>query len=357
MRSLMLFMVLGLVGLLGGPAASRAAVETPLPSIVILATGGTIAGAGTGGAGYTSGQFKVEDLIKAVPGLDKLATLKGEQVANIGSQDMNDEVWLKLAQRTNQVLSRPDVDGVVITHGTDTMEETAYFLNLVVKSNKPVVLVGSMRPATAVSADGPGNLYDGVATAANRDARGRGVLVVMNDTIFSARDAVKMNTTSLDTFASPNRGPAGRIVEGDKVTWLVPTSKKHTTDSEFSVANRTTLPRVDIIYAHSNMDGSLINDAIRDGARGIVIAGVGDGNMPKPALDAITKAAQQGIVVVRSTRLPTGEVLRNAEVKDDDLGLVASGELNPGKSRVLVQLALTMPKHSAADVQRMFREY
>jgi L-asparaginase len=324
---------------------------------VILATGGTIAGAGTGGAGYTSGQFKVEDLIKAVPGLDKLATLKGEQVANIGSQDMNDAVWLKLAQRANQVLSRPDVDGVVITHGTDTMEETAYFLNLVVKSNKPVVLVGSMRPATAVSADGPGNLYDGVATAANRDARGRGVLVVMNDDIFSARDAVKMNTTSLDTFASPNRGPAGRIVEGDKVTWLVPTSKKHTTDSEFSVANRTTLPRVDIIYAHSNMDGSLINDAIREGARGLVIAGVGDGNMPKPALDAITRAAQQGIVVVRSTRLPTGEVLRNAEVKDDDLGLVASGELNPAKSRVLVQLALTMPNHSAADVQRMFREY
>src|SRR5690348_12881420 len=132
------------------------------PNIVILATGGTIAGAGTGGAAYTSGQFKVQDLIRAVPGIEKIANLEGEQVANIGSQDMNDQVWLKLANRANQLLARPDVDGIVITHGTDTMEETAYFLNLVLKSDKPVVLTGSMRPATAVSADGPGNLYDAV---------------------------------------------------------------------------------------------------------------------------------------------------------------------------------------------------
>jgi L-asparaginase len=349
----------GLVAALGSSPTGRAAPagEAPHRNIVILATGGTIAGAGSGGAAYTSGQFKVEDLITAVPGMDKLANLKGEQVANIGSQDMNDQVWLKLAQRANQLLSRSDVDGIVITHGTDTMEETAYFLDLVVKSDKPVVLAGSMRPATAVSADGPGNLFDAVATASDPKANGRGVLVVMNDTVYNARDVVKMNTTSLDTFASPNRGPAGRVVEGEKVTWFDPSTKRHTRDSEFSVAGRTTLPRVEIIYAHSNMDDSLINDAVRDGARGLVIAGVGDGNMPKAALDAITKAAAQGIVVVRSTRLPTGAVLRNAEVKDDELGLVASGELNPGKSRVLVQLALTKPNHSAADVQRMFREY
>jgi L-asparaginase len=358
MRSARVLPIAGLLAALG-PQIGRAAPQQDAPrrNIVILATGGTIAGAGTGGAGYTAGQFKVEDLIAAVPGMDKLANLKGEQVANIGSQDMNDQVWLKLAERVNQLVSRPDVDGIVITHGTDTMEETAYFLNLVVKSEKPVVLAGSMRPATAVSADGPGNLLDAVATAADPKAAGRGVLVVMNDTIHNARDVVKMNTTSLDTFASPNRGPAGSVVEGEKVTWFERTDKRHTSDSEFSVAGRMTLPRVDIIYAHSNMDDSLIDDAIRDGAKGLVIAGVGDGNMPKAALDAIAKAAKQGVVVVRSTRLPTGAVLRNAEVKDDELGLVASGELNPAKSRVLLQLALTRGNHSAADVQRMFREY
>jgi len=357
MRTLMLCIVCGVMALYGSAPVRGAANQAPRRNIMILATGGTIAGQGTGGAGYTAGQLKVEDLVAAVPGIEKLANLKGEQIANIGSQDMNDKVWLALAQRANQLLSRQDVDGIVVTHGTDTMEETAYFLNLVVKSEKPVVIVGSMRPATAVSADGPGNLLDAVAVAVDPRARGRGVLVVMNDTVYNARDVVKMNTTSLQTFEAPDRGPEGKVVEGEKVTWFEPTDKKHGRDTEFSVANRTTLPRVEIIYAHSNMDGSLIEDAIRDGARGIVIAGVGDGNMTKQALDAVTKAAKQGIVVVRSTRLPTGAVLRNAEVKDDELGLVASGELNPGKSRVLLQLALTTPNHSAGDVQRMFREY
>ncbi len=343
---------------LGAAPSGDQAAKAPHPNIMILATGGTIAGAGSaGGHGYTSGQFKVEDLVAAVPGLDQLATLKGEQVANIGSQDMNDEVWLKLAKRANELLARNDVDGIVITHGTDTMEETAYFLDLVIKSDKPVVLVGSMRPATAISADGPGNLYDGVAVAASPGARGRGVLVASNDTIFSARDITKTNTTSLDTFASPGRGAAGMVVEGSKVTWFEPSDKKHTTKSEFSVAGRTALPRVDIIYAYSNMDDALIKAALQNGAKGLVIAGVGDGNMTKPALDAVTQAAQQGVVVVRSTRLPSGGVLRNAEVNDDEHGLVASGELNPGKSRVLVQLALTTPHHAPADVQRMFAQY
>ncbi len=355
MRNL-LFVAAAVVATSLGSAPSGA-VEQARPNIMILATGGTIAGAGTGGAGYTAGQFKVEDLIKAVPGLEKLANLKGEQVANIGSQDMNDQVWLKLAKRANELLARDDVDGIVVTHGTDTMEETAYFLDLVVKSDKPVVLVGSMRPATAISADGPGNLFDGVAAAVSPGARGRGVLVVMNDTIFSARDVVKMNTTSLNTFAAPDLGPTGQVVEGEKVTWYEPSDKRHTAKSEFSVAGRATLPRVDIIYAHSNMDASLIDAALKSGARGLVIAGVGDGNMPKPALDAITKAAAQGIVVVRSTRLPSGTVVRNAEVKDDELGLVASGQLNPAKSRVLVQLALLTPNHTAKDVQRMFAQY
>lgn len=338
------------------PTAPTSAPAPALRSVKILATGGTIAGAGSAGSyGYTSGEFKVEDLIKAVPNLDKVARLSGEQVANIGSQDMNDDVWLKLAGRTNELLSSNTVDGVVITHGTDTMEETAYFLDLVVKSDKPVVLVGSMRPATAISADGPANLYNGVSVASSPASRGRGVVVVLNDAIHAARNVTKTNTTNVETFESPNRGQAG-VVNSGSVTWFEPMDKRHTTQSEFSVRGMTALPRVDVIYAHANMDGSLIQAALDRGARGLVIAGVGDGNMSKSALDALAGAVKNGVVVVRSTRLPSGLVLRNNEVDDDKMGFVASGELNPGKSRVLLQLALTKTRDPRA-VQRFFDTY
>jgi L-asparaginase len=338
------------------PEPAPQAPEKPKPRIMILATGGTIAGAGTaGGYGYQAGSFKVEDLIKAVPTLDTLATLKGEQVANIGSQDMNDEVWLKLAARVNEVLQSPLVDGVVITHGTDTMEETAYFLNLVVRSEKPVVLVGSMRPATAISADGPANLYNAVATAADPKAYARGVLVVINDKIHTARNVVKTNTTNVETFESPNRGPTG-IVNAGKIAWFEPMDKRHTTRSQFSVQGRKTLPRVDIIYAHSNMSPDLIKAALKNGAKGLVIAGVGDGNMSKAAMQTLAGAVKSGVLVVRSTRLESGLVLRNSEVDDDKMNFVASGELNPGKSRVLLQLAL-LNTTDVRSIQRMFDEY
>jgi L-asparaginase len=325
--------------------------------IAILATGGTIAGAGdASGYGYKAGTFKVEDLLKAVPRIGDLAQLSGEQVAGIGSQDMNDKVWLTLAARINELLAGSSVDGVVITHGTDTMEETAYFLNLVVKSDKPVVLVGSMRPATAISPDGPANLYDGVAVAADRAARGRGVMVVLNDEIHSARNVTKTNTTSLQTFVSPNRGPAGFVHTG-KLAWFEPINdKKHTARSEFSVQGVSALPRVDIIYAHANMQADLIQAAIKNGAKGLVIAGVGDGNMSQAALAALAAAVKSGIIVVRSTRLERGMVLRNNEVDDDTLGFVASGELNPPKSRVLLQLAL-MNTTDPVRVQKIFDQY
>lgn len=340
-----------------GTFLAGAAHAADRPDIKILATGGTIAGAQSSqeSYGYKSGAFKVEDLIQAVPNIGKLADLSGEQVANIGSQDMNDAVWLKLARRTNDLLDRRDVDGVVITHGTDTMEETAFFLDLVVKSEKPVVLVGSMRPATAVSADGPGNLYNAVATAASPQARGRGVMVVLNDEIHAARNVTKTDTTSVGTFRSPNRGTAGLVHTGT-VTWFERMDKKHTTRSEFSVEGRDRLPRVDVIYAHANMSPDLVQAAIDGGARGLVIAGVGDGNMTKEVVDLLARAASQGIAVVRSTRLPAGVVLRDNEVDDSKLGFVASGEFNPAKSRVLLQLALTRTT-DPARIQKMFNEY
>ena len=340
---------------LGGLVTALQAAD--LPKVRVLATGGTIAGAQASATdyGYKSGAYDVNSLLKAVPNLDKLAVITGEQIASIGSQDMNDEIWLKLARRVNGVLAEPGTDAILITHGTDTLEETSYFLSLVTKSDKPVVMVGSMRPATATSADGPGNIYNGVAVATNPGAKGKGTLVVLNDTIHYARNVVKTDTTSVQTFESINRGPAGLVNTG-KIFWFEPMDKKQGKASEFSIDTLDKLPRVDIIYAHANMSADLIDAAIRNGAKGIVVAGVGDGNMTTPALDALTKAAKGGVVVVRSTRLPSGITLRNNEVNDDEKGFVASGELNPAKSRVLLQLALTKTKDPVA-IQKMFCEY
>jgi L-asparaginase len=337
--------------------AAPVATAQAKPRIKILATGGTIAGAqsSAGSYGYKSGSFSVDDLIKAVPTMKDLAELTGEQVANIGSQDMNDQVWLKLGNRINDVLAANDVDGVVVMHGTDTMEETAFFLDLVVKSEKPVVMVGSMRPATAVSADGPGNLYNAVAVAASPGARGRGVLVELNDEVHAARNVTKTDTTNVDTFKSLNRGAVG-VVHTGKIDWFERMDKRNTTRSEFSIHGVTQLPRVDIIYAHANMSPDLISSAVHNGAKGLVVAGVGDGNMTKEALAALTEANKAGVVSVRSTRLAAGLVLRNNEVDDDKMGFVASGEFTAPKARVLLQLALTKT-HDVKQIQRMFNEY
>ncbi len=340
-----------------GGTLAPARRDPSLPNVVVLATGGTIAGAAKSNvtAGYTSGQVGVEELLNAVPEARKLANLSGEQVANIGSQDMNDEVWLKLANRVNEVLARPDVTGVVITHGTDTIEETAYFLDLVVKSKKPVVLTAAMRPSTALSADGPLNFFNAVAVAADKHAPGHGVMVVANDRIHDAASLTKTSTTAVETFLSPLSGLLGTVAYGD-IEWFRDPIGKNTTTSEFSVDKNTVLPRVDVIMATENMDGKLIDAAAAAGAKGIIVAGVGNGNMTKPALDALAAQARKGIVAVRSSRVTTGEVGRNVEVKDDSVGTVASLRLNPQKSRVLLRLALlktTDPK----TIQRYFDEY
>lgn len=328
-----------------------------LPNITLLATGGTIAGTAASGAqaGYTSGQVTIDAMLAAVPEIKKIANVTGEQVSNVGSQDMTFEIMIKVANRINELAKSPNVDGIVITHGTDVMEETAYFLNLVVHTDKPVVLVGSMRPSTAISADGPLNLYNGIAVAADPKARGRGVLLVMNDWIHSAQSLVKVSTTAVQTFMSPIRGLIGTTAYGKDEFYRYP-HKKFGMKSEFSVEGVTRLPRVDIIYADADMAPDLIDASVDRGAKGIVIAGVGNGNMSKAAVDACARAVKKGVIVVRSSRVATGDVGRNVEIDDDKVGTIASYELNPQKARILLSVAL-LKKRSPQELQQLFDDY
>jgi len=327
------------------------------PNIVILATGGTIAGAAATGtqAGYTSGAVGIDTMVAGVPGITDLASIKGEQISNVGSQDMSFQILLTLAKRINELAKSAGVDGFVITHGTDTMEESAFFLNLTVKTDKPVVMVGSMRPSTAVSADGPLNLYNAVGVAADPQAKGRGVLVVMNDWIHGAHSLTKTSTTAVQTFMSPVRGLVGTANYGKNDFYTTP-QWKHTTQTEFDISQVTQIPGVDLIMAYLDMPGDPIDAAVAAGAKGIVIAGVGNGNMTKAAVTAAANAVKKGVVVVRSSRVVTGNVGRHVELNDDQLVFIASDELNPQKSRILLSLALLKP-HTPAQVQEMFRVY
>lgn len=337
--------------------SATAALAAGKPNIHILATGGTIAGTGTSATStnYTAGQVAISTLLDAVPGLNDIANVTGEQIVKIGSQDMNDAVWLTLAKRINELLKRDDVDGIVVTHGTDTMEETAFFLNLTVKSDKPVVLVGAMRPSTAMSADGPLNLYNAVVTAAAKESKGKGVVIAMNGLILGAQGATKMNTVDVQTFQSPNSGALGYVLNG-KVSYNMESLKRHTTKSEFDVTNLDKLPKVGIVYSYSNVDADVMTPFLNGGYQGIVHAGVGNGNIHQNLFPMLEKARKQGIQVVRSSRVPTGPTTLDAEVDDNKYQFVASQELNPQKARVLLMLALTKT-NDWKKIQQYFNEY
>ena len=324
------------------------------PTIYILATGGTIAGSGSGAldTSYTSGTVTVDKLIAAVPDINKIATIKGEQISNIGSQEMNNEVWFKLANRVNELLTSGKADGIVITHGTDTMEETAYFLNLVVKSDKPIVMVGAMRNSGSLSADGPLNIYNAVNVAMCKKAVGKGVMVVMNDEIHAAREVTKTNTTAVDTFKSPNSGKIGTVFYGNVKFYMNPV-RKHTVNSAFDITKIKELPRVDIIYSHSNDNPDFVNLAVKNGAKGIINAGMGNGNPFPSALEALGEAVKSGVVVVRDSRVGSGETTLNGEVDDNKYGFLASDNLNAQKARVLLMLALTQTTDKA-KIQEFF---
>jgi len=330
-----------------------------LANVVILATCGTIAGTGASSTvtvGYTAATVGVARLIEAFPELKKVASVKGEQVFQIASENMNNDYWLKLAKRVNELLAQDDVDGIVITHGTDTIEETAYFLNLVVKSKKPVVIVGAMRPSTAISADGPVNLYNAVTLAASEEAVGKGVLVSLNDQISGARDVTKTNTANADTFRSWELGFLG-YMQDNKPHFYRASTRKHTVDTEFDISKLDSLPQVDIVYGYANMNRVAIDAFVASGDKALVHAGVGDGSLARPAVEpALIEARKKGVIIVRSSRVGNGIVARNGEAKDDELDFVVSDTLNPQKARILVMLALTKT-NDTKEIQRMFYTY
>ncbi|MDD2546543.1 MAG: asparaginase [Burkholderiaceae bacterium] len=339
-------------------ALSAAAIaQAAQPHVVVLATGGTIAGAGASAANsatYAAAKVPVEKLLAGLPELSQVAKVTGEQVFQIASESFTNAHLLQLAQRVSALAKQADVDGIVVTHGTDTLEETAYFLNLVVRSSKPIVVVGSMRPGTALSADGALNLYDAVSVAASKDSAGKGVLVTMNDEIQSGRDVSKTINIKTEAFKS-QWGPLGMVVEG-KNYWFRAPVKRHTTQSEFNIDEIQALPAVDIVYGYGNMNTTGIEAYGKAGVKALVHAGTGNGSVAAQAVDALKALRAQGVQVVRAARVPDGFVLRNAEQPDDKYDWVVAHDLRPQKARILAMVALTKTRDSK-ELQRIFWEY
>lgn len=337
------------------PAAHSGA----LPRVVVLGTGGTIAGVGavsTEFHEYKPGRVGIQALLDAIPGLRNTADVRSEQLLQQSSASLTNDHWLKLAHRVNRLLAQGDVDGIVVTHGTDTLEETAYFLNLVVKSRKPVVIVGSVRPSSAISADGPINLYNAVLLAASPDAAGKGVLVVLNDQISGARDVTKTNTSNADTFRNWELGFMGYMRDGVPHFYRVST-RKNTVETEFDVSGTEVLPQVDIVYGYVNMNGIAVDAFVKAGSKAIIYAGVGEGTTVDSGIEpALIEARKKGVVIVRSSRVGNGMVTRSVQNRDDELGFIAADTLSPQKARILTMLAL-MRTNDVREIQGMFYEY
>ncbi|SAL42586.1 asparaginase [Caballeronia telluris] len=328
-----------------------------LPRIAVLATGGTIAGqAGDASktAGYKAGVVGVDKLLEAVPALSQVARIHAEQVASIDSKDMSIALWVTLAARINELLVTDHIDGVVITHGTDTLEETAYLLHLTVKSDKPVVLTAAMRPSSALSADGPLNLLNAVTVAAHASAAKQGVLVAFNNQIHCARDVTKTSTYAVDAFRSPEIGALGWVQDG-RVEFQRKALRRHTSQSQFDLRNA--LPAVEIVASYAGASRAAIDAFVATGVKGLVIAGTGNGSIHASLHQALADATKKGVAVVRSSRVGSGHVMRNGAASDDSLGSVSAGTLNPYKARVLLMLALAAGITDPGAIQQIFDTY
>lgn len=326
------------------------------PHIFIIATGGTIASkplSATDATGYSEIGFDADALIDAIPGIRDEYDLSAEQIFEIGSCRMEDRHLLALSKRVNGVLADPDVDGVVITHGTDTMEETAFFLHLTVKSRKPVVLTGAMRPAGMISADGPMNLLCAIRAAGCRESNGKGVMIAFENRLWPARDVTKMSTYHTDAFRCPENGPLGTVI--DKVRYDYLPARPHTASSEFDVANLDRLPRVQIVYQHVDAISSLLKCAVEEKPDGIVLACVGNGTVPPDLKESLLPSPLRP-QIVRASRVTSGFISPCGNVDDAEYQLIPSGGFNPQKARILLQLALTKTR-DYAELCAIFDRY
>lgn len=324
------------------PASAHAQA---LPRVQVIATGGTIAGRATGG------QLTGAQLVEAVPEIGEVARVEVEEFSRVGSSAMTPDHWLRLSRRINELFaSDPDLAGVVVTHGTDTMEETGYFLHLTVDSERPVVMVGSMRNSSAVSADGPANLLSAVRVATHRDARGKGVLVVLNDEIHSARDVRKTDNNRVDTFVSAEWGALG-VVDADRIVFRREIATRHTTRSELRpVPSVEELPSVPIVADFAGNDGSVLRAWLSEGVDAIVVQAFGGGRASPEMRRAVAEAAAAGVPVLLASRVPEGRVLSTAG--SAEAGTLVAGDLPPHKARVLLMLAL-LEDRDAERLQRI----
>jgi len=355
-RRIGLTLLFSLAPLLGfGPASAQSAPES-LPLVYVLATGGTIAGTGDPGAltGYVSGSIPGDELVRAVPQIAEHARVVTEQIANVESSLMTAQIWIQLANRINELFeqSEPKVAGVVVTHGTWTLEETAYFLNLTVRSDRPVVVVGSQRPPTALSADGPLNLLNAVRVAADPGAGGKGVMVVLNEEINAAREVTKSNTYRVEAFRSGELGFLG-YVDADQVVFYRSSTRRHTVDSEFDVRTLTDLPRVGIVMSHTEATRLLVDALLGDGYEGIILHGHGSG-VATPNLRQGLRDAAQTVPVIRTAQAENSRVLDDAGWLAD--GILSGDNLSPLKARILLRLALAHTR-DPAEIRRIFSQY
>jgi len=327
-------------------ASKRAGIPKKLPLVAVVATGGTI-------ANTPSGRLHAGEVADAIPALRKIARLEVEELFRVASSAITVENWLPLARRINEILARPEVKGVVVTHGSNTVEETGYFLGLTVKSDKPVVLTAAQRQFTTLSSDSPKNFLQAVRVAASDEARGKGALVVTNDLINAARDVSKDISTRLETYSSRDLGALG-FVDDDQITFYRLPVKPHTHATPFDVLRLRKLPRVDIIYTYAGADGALIEAAVAQGAKGVVIAGFPTGSATPVMDDTIRRAAMRGVAVVMTNRGGMGRVMDKK--RNEARPLIWGDNLTPVKARVLLMLALTATRNPAA-LQKIFEKY
>ena len=328
------------------------------PCVYVIATGGTIASKPVSKVqttGYSQIEFSAADLLESIPGIEKQVHLQAQQLFSIDSSDMTDEKLLQLACRINAVLEDDNVDGVVVTHGTDTMEETAFFLNLTVRSNKPVVLTGAMRPTTVLSADGPMNLYNAILTAADPQSRDKGVLVCMNDQLLSGRDVIKTSTHRVDTFGCAEYGCLGTVI-GGKVHYRYASTRPHTVSSEFDVSGLAALPKVEIVYTHISCGDTMLRAAMDSGCEGVVIAGTGSGSAPEAIRNLCAARKENNPVMVRASRVTGGSVCPSGLFADEVCGTIPAADLPPHKARILLQLALTRTR-ALEQLREIFQKY